>query len=404
MSMVNYSDTELEHLLEDLESDLVERKSGWAGDAPEKGRQAVCAFANDLPDHRKPGVFAVGVNDNGSPSGIPVTDQLLRTLADIKTDGKIPHPLSVIVQKRTYKGTEIAVVLVQPSSAPPIRYNGRVWIRIGPRRGIATAQDERILNERRRFGDLPFDLQPLPSSSLGDLSRTIFDEEYFPNAIAPDILEANDRTYEQRLATCKMIVAPDEPVPTLLGMLVLGKSPRDWVPSSYVQFLRIDGTELSDDIIDEAVVDGPMAQIVRRLDEKMDSHNRQAVDLVSGSVERRISPYPRTALEQLTRNALMHRSFEGTQAPVRVTWFNDRIEIFSPGGPYGVVTTHNFGRPGIVDYRNPHLAEAMKVLGYVQRFGVGIKTAQSELSKNGNPPAEFTAEAEHVLVIVRRRP
>ena len=56
---------------------------------------------------------------------------------------------------------------------------------------------------------------------------------------------------------------------------------------------------------------------------------------------------------------------------------NDRIEILSPGGPFGQVTVENFGQPGIVDYRNPNLAEAMRVLGLVQRFGVGIAIAVS---------------------------
>lgn len=47
--MITYTDTEMEQLLDDLESDLIERKESWKGDAPDKGRQAVCAFANDLP-------------------------------------------------------------------------------------------------------------------------------------------------------------------------------------------------------------------------------------------------------------------------------------------------------------------------------------------------------------------
>ncbi|WP_442866881.1 ATP-binding protein [Acidovorax sp. NCPPB 4044] len=98
----------------------------------------------------------------------------------------------------------------------------------------------------------------------------------------------------------------------------------------------------------------------------------------------------------------MHRTYEATHAPVRVTWFNDRIEIVSPGGPYGIVNAGNFGQPGITDYRNPHLAEALKVLGYVQRFGVGITTARRLLADNGNPPPEFEVSATHVLVTVRR--
>ena len=97
----------------------------------------------------------------------------------------------------------------------------------------------------------------------------------------------------------------------------------------------------------------------------------------------------------------MHRTYESTHAPVRVSWFNDRIEIINPGGPYGMVNTENFGEPGITDYRNPHLAEAMKFLGYVQRFGVGIATARKLLQDNGNPPPEFQTQPNHVLAIIR---
>lgn len=100
----------------------------------------------------------------------------------------------------------------------------------------------------------------------------------------------------------------------------------------------------------------------------------------------------------------MHRSYENTNTPVRVYWFNDRIEIHNPGGPFGAVTVENFGRPGVTDYRNPNLADAMKVLGFVQRFGVGIATAQTELTKNGNPPAVFQVEPSNVLVTIRKKP
>ena len=146
---MRYTDKELDSLIDNIESDLSERKETWRGDAPNSGRQAVCAFANDLPDHRKPGVLFVGAKNNGTPSGLPITDELLRTLSDIKTDGSILPPPSILVEKRTLKGSEMAVVTVQFSDAPPVRYKGRIWIRVGPRRDVATPQEERILNERR---------------------------------------------------------------------------------------------------------------------------------------------------------------------------------------------------------------------------------------------------------------
>ncbi|MFP4348231.1 MAG: ATP-binding protein [Desulfococcaceae bacterium] len=401
---MRYSDKKLEALLNDIESEFAERKESWKGDAPDKGRQAVCAFSNDLPDHRKPGVLFVGAKDNGIPSGLQITDELLRALSDMKTDGNILPLPSIIVEKRILKGAELAVVTVQPSDTPPVRYKGRIWIRTGPRRGIATAQDERILNEKRRYRDIPFDIQPVPSCNLSALSRIQFEQSYLPNAFAADALASNERSYEQKLASCRMVASVDDPTPTILAILTIGITPRDWINGAFIQFLRIDGTSLSDPIEDEGLIDGDLAQVLRRIDEKVDSHNRIRVDITSADRESRMMPYPRAALQQLIRNAVMHRTYENTHAPVRVTWFNDRIEISNPGGPFGIVNRENFGQPGITDYRNPNLADAMKVLGFVQRFGIGIQTAKAELKKNGNPDLEFQIEPMTVLAIVRRRP
>ncbi len=323
---MRYSDIELESLLADIESDLSERKEAFAGDARETIRQAVCAFANDLP-----------------------------------------------------------------------------WIRVGPRRAIANGQDERILIEKRRFRDRTFDAHPLASATLADLSQRVFEQEYLPAAFAPDVIAANDRSYEQRLAATKMIASADQPVPTIAGILVLGNRSRDFVPGAYVQFLRVAGITLSDPIQDAAQIDGTISETIRRLEEKLDAHNQTAVDITSTPREVRIPMYPQPALQQLVRNGVLHRTYEGTNAPVRVTWFEDRIEIASPGGPFGAVTVENFGQPGWVDYRNPVLAEAMRVLGFVNRFGVGISTARESLARNGNPPLELSAEPNWVLATVRKR-
>ncbi|WP_249755805.1 hypothetical protein [Microvenator marinus] len=72
----------------------------------------------------------------------------------------------------------------------------------------------------------PFDLYPVPSASIDDLSRVVFEAEYLPNAFAPDVLEENGRSYEERLASCRMITSPTELTPTVVGLLALGKSPK----------------------------------------------------------------------------------------------------------------------------------------------------------------------------------
>ena len=125
--------------------------------------------------------------------------------ATLRTDGNIVPPPSLTVEKRVVGGTDMAVVTVNPADAPPVRCKGRIWIRIGPRRGLASVQDERILNERRRHRDRPLDVQQVPSATLDDLDRRRFADEYLAQAVAADVLAVNDRTDEQRLAASKMV-------------------------------------------------------------------------------------------------------------------------------------------------------------------------------------------------------
>lgn len=93
---------ELQLMLKDLESDLVERKASLSD--PDRIRQAICAFANDLPDHRRSGIIIIGANDEGSCVGLSVTDDLLLKLSQMRDDGKIQPIPSITVEKMNIDG------------------------------------------------------------------------------------------------------------------------------------------------------------------------------------------------------------------------------------------------------------------------------------------------------------
>jgi len=247
---------------------------------------------------------------------------------------------------------------------------------------------------------LPFDLHPVPRASLTDLSRVFFESEYVQAAFAPEVLKENSRKYEERLASCKMTVSPDDTTPTILGLLTLGKTPQDFLPGAYIQFLRINGTDLVDPIVDEEVIKGTMIDMIRRTEEKLKAHNRTAVDISQGPHIVNMD-YPHIAFQQILYNAVMHRNYEGTNAPVRVYWYNDRVEFNSPGGPYGNVSKDNFGKPGFTDYRNPNIADVFRTVGLIQRYGIGIQTARKAMIKNGNPEPEFICDESLVICILR---
>ncbi len=394
------SDDELRQFAHGQESGRVERKGSLSD--REQIKKTICAFANDLADCRKPGILLIGLDDGGSCAGLKPSEASIRTIVDFRGEGNLLPLPTFCVEWRRIDSCDVLVVQVEPSAVPPVRLRGRVWVRIGPTVRAATPEEEKRLSERRRWHDLPFDHQPIDAASPSDLDIRLFEGVYLPGAIDREVLEANQRSSVEQLASLRFLTSNGRP--TVAGILVLGKDPRQWVPAAYVQFARFAGTEISDDVQDQKELFGPIPTLMQMMEETLAVNIRIATQIGGGVVESRNPDYPVDALRQLVRNAVMHRAYEGTHAPVRVHWFADRIEIYNPGGPFGIVNRGNFGQPGVTDYRNPVLAEAMKVLGYVQRFGAGIPIARRELERNRNPAPEFFVEAEHVLVTVRKQP
>ncbi len=398
------TDDELETLATDLESDRVERKASLAaGDAKEKVGQAICAFANDLPGHKRPGLVVIGLDDKAArPTGLKVTDRLLLELASYRSDGNLLPLPNLVVERRTIRGSEAAVVIVHPSSDPPVRYYGQVWVRVGPRRAIASRDEERTLAERRQAGDLPFDRCAPSGAGLDALDLDFFRDSYLPSAVAPDVLEENGRSLEEQLRALHLL-APSN-APTRAAILLLGRDPRQWLPGAYVQFVRFEGEDLTSPILDQKELGGRLPDVLRRIDDLLNINIRIATRVEGSVVEHQRPDYPVAALQQLLRNAVLHRTYEAN-GPIYWYWFADRVEIHSPGGLYGRVTPENFGTPGATDYRNPTLAEGLKVLGFLQRFGMGIALARRRCQENGNPEPEFRYDSPSAfLAVVRGRP
>lgn len=391
-------DEEIIKAATDLESHRVERKRALTD--VDRIREAICAFSNDLPASNQQGLVLIGIEDDGSCAKTPITDELLLRMAQLRDDGTILPTPSLEVRRVLSEDCEFAAIIVEPTSNTPVRFNGRTWIRIGPRRAIASIDEERRLVERRRNRDLPFDLHPVPHSTIDDLDLEFFRGIYLPSAIAPDVLAENGRSTELQLQALRML-SPDPVTPTALGILVIGKDPLQFFPGAYVQFLRHDGTSVIDPILDEKRLTGRIDHVSTQLDDLVAINIRQAVQFTGISREQRRPDYPFEAIRQIIRNAILHRTYEGTNTPVRFTWFQDRIEIASPGGPFGQVTIEGFGRPNNTDYRNPNLGASLRDLGFVQRFGVGLELAKRALSDNGNPGLEFQVEPTFINVVVK---
>lgn len=375
------SKEELEKLLPQLEQDRIE-KTVSVNDAQKFG-EAICAFANDLANHKQPGYLIIGARDDGAKAGMTITEQNLQTLLSFRTDGRIVPPPSLIVSKFEFAEGELAVVEVQPHFLPPVRFNGRVFIRAGIRRGIANEADERILTEKRTAFARTFDVLPCKGSTLKDISIELFKLRYLPSAIASDILAENGRDLKEQLASLKFYDLKED-CPTYAGILMFGTNPRYYIPGAYVQYVRFEGEDEISDVQFEHTFDGDLTTQLGQMEQFIKANIvKMVLPELGGDY---VANYPLSAVKELLFNAVIHKDYQ-SNGPIRFYEFSDRIEISNAGGLYGKARPENF--PDENDYRNPALAEAVKNLGFVNQFNIGVKRAKAALQKNGNPEPEF---------------
>jgi ATP-dependent DNA helicase RecG len=184
-------------LLADVESYHIERTTSTSD--MDKFCQAICAFSNDISGSGENGYLIIGAHDNGKLSGLKVDDRLLLQISNIRTDGNIlPQPV-MTVEVFGFDESDLLVVEVQPSEIPPVRYKGRVWVRVGPRKSLATEAEEKIMTERRLSNIRTFDAMPCIGTTIADLDIPIIKKEFLPQAVAEEVL-AEEWSMEEQLS------------------------------------------------------------------------------------------------------------------------------------------------------------------------------------------------------------
>jgi ATP-dependent DNA helicase RecG len=347
--------------------------------------EAICAFANDLPEEEKPGYLLIGVNPTNTLAGMKLDESISQNLLDFSKDGRIIPAPTIFTKIFHLDEGDVCVAEVLPSSLPPVRFNGKVCVRKGPRKDYATEQEENILIEKRNRKGATYDVQPCFGSTLEDLDSQGFLLGYLPLAIDPDTLAANHRDIKLQLASLQFYSTKHQ-VPTHAGILMFGKNPRFFIPGATIQYVKFDGTELYDDDIAEKTFEGDFLTQLGQL--KLFIRTNIVTSHLPELGMSYEYNYPAKALEELIFNALIHNDYT-VNAPIKIYEFSDRIEITNNGGLYGNAR-NDF--PNNTDYRNPVISGAAKILGFVNRFGVGILRAKKALEENGNPNPEFIAD------------
>lgn len=358
---------EVLELLRSTETYRIERTIS-TGDM-DKFQEAICAFSNDLPNSREKGYLILGAHDNGVLSGLRVDDALMKKIAGIRSDGNIlPLPMMSVERFEFVEG-DLLVVEVSPALIPPVRYRGRTFIRIGPRRDIATEAEERVLLEKRTSYMATFDAMPCFGASLKDIDAHFIKNEYLPQIIDSDVLKADKRSLQEQLAAIHLYDITND-CPTNAAIILFGKNASFFLHGCYVQYVHFAGEDTGSEILNERQIRGSLCSILPKLESFVKDAIVTARPMpVSMLREQIVFNYPELALRELLMNACMHRDYQSNM-PIRIYQFSNRIEILNAGGLYGEARPENF--PTVNDYRNPIIAEAMRGMKYVNMFNRGI--------------------------------
>lgn len=357
------SKAEIQELLHSTETYRVERTIS-TGDM-DKFQEAICAFSNDLPNSKKNGYLIIGAHDDGKLSGLKVDDALMKKVAAIRSDGNIlPLPI-MSVERFEFPDGDLLVAEVSPSLLPPVRYRGRTFVRIGPRRDIATEAEERILLERRTSYMATFDAMPCLGATINDIDVNYIKQDYLPQVIDTEVLASDKRDIKEQLASIHLYDLTHD-CPTNAAIILFGNNPRHFLPGFYIQYVRFAGKAIGGQVLNEKRFQGPLYRLLPELElfvsNAIITQRPVAISLFR---EKAVINYPNNALRELLMNACMHRDYQSNM-PVRLYQFDDHIEIMNAGGLYGEARPENF--PTVNDYRNPIIAEAMKEMKYVNMF------------------------------------
>jgi len=258
----------------------------------------------------------IGVTKTGQVSPTDNSDDALLRISGIRNEGNILPLPSMVVTAEAFDGGPIIRVHVNASAFGPVRFKGIAWVRPGPLTKEATPDDERVLAERHRAGMLPPDLIPVAGATLADLDLELVSSTVVTALVTPEVIEENGRPLSQQLASLRLVVQVG--IPTLLGVLVAAFDPSGFVPGAYIQFVRYDGIDEGALVSDEIEIRDNLITAGRKITDLLQINVKQRVIETDSLTEAVVPDYPNGALREAVINAIVHRTYDASNAPVRV--------------------------------------------------------------------------------------
>ena len=322
----------MNYRVEEIESRLRSGEdSGWefkqvefAGDRPKRPTRGdwadeIAAFANAAG-----GVVLAGVADDGNVIGMSRAQiaNLDSLLVEVSTD-TIKPPVRIRTHHKELSDGKLVLLAEVPESDSVHESPGGNYIRVGASKRLMAGDERLRLAQRRsqaRF--LWFDKQPVPETGFKTLAEALW----------KPLLSAEGAA-EPEAALGKLALLEDDEAgvlrATVAGVLLCTPNPEQWLPNACITATRYRGGDRASGQIDAREITGPLnEQIAGAV--AFAARNMQ-VAARKDPARSDLPQYSEKALFEALVNAVVHRDYSMRGSKIRLSMFDDRLEIQSPG-------------------------------------------------------------------------
>ena len=299
------------------------RRDDWADE--------ISAFANTHG-----GVILCGVTDEGEVQGMSRSqmDALEHLIAEVCTDSVRP-PIRVDIFRREIAEGKAFLMVEVPEGHAQHDSRGGSFVRVGSTKRTMTSDERLRLAQRRgqaRF--LWFDKQTVPGTGFGTLDESLW----------KSLLSAEGAANPE-LALEKMgLLALDENGTmraTVAGVLLCSENPEQWLPNACITATRYRGADRASGQLDAQTISGPLdRQITQALAFAV---RNMRVAARKDPAREDLPEYSKNALFEALVNAVVHRDYSIRGSRIRLSMFDDRVELCSPGSLPNNLTVDSMG-------------------------------------------------------------
>ncbi len=355
--------------------------------------EALVAFAN-----ADGGAVLVGVEDDGTVTGVPHGDNDLALMADApRTHVHPDHNIGATFHKLRLDGKLVLYFSVQKATSHFFQLpDGRCLRR--HELSSLPATFEALVFERNEVRSREFDREFIDGATVSDLDLAVLlpvAHEYLPGISAERFLQQLGLA-EYGLGSLRLRRA---------AVLLFASSVRRFHPRSEIRILRVDGTKLGTgeayNVTTDETEEGNIATLLVRAWDRLRGHVAQRTEFSSDAKFGRRFLYPEKACREALVNALVHRSYLA-QAAIEVFLFDDRMEVRSPGPLLSTVSIERLRTlDGVHESRNALIARCLREASYMRELGEGMGRIFEAMAESGLPAPELYSNGSSFSIVLR---